>query len=214
VTACNSSLLPLIARTLLPPTGSIACGWQGQVGPRRCAINARIRVRRVSAASAERCCSAASAATAAPRRLPKRDRITSAASALTPRVKSAGPSPAARAISRQRHISVMSVSFDRTVVARLFSTRALTSSGKGSSQWRVVPFRRRSSSVMVMGGRASVSCNPGTSVVKRSSPTWTFSRARLVYAGTRTSMNASGRGELSLSFILTGRLIHKPRSSC
>jgi len=31
-----------------------------------------------------------------------------------------------------------------------------------------------------------------------------FSRARLVYAGTRTSMKASARGESSLSFIVTG----------
>ncbi len=101
-------------------------------------------------------------------------------------------------------MSDMSVSLDRTVVARLFRARALTSSGNGSSHCKISPLRRRSSSVMVTGGRASANCNPGTSVVKRSSPTWTFSRARLVYAGTRTSMNASGRGESSLPFIWTG----------
>jgi hypothetical protein len=35
--------------------------------------------------------------------------------------------------------SAMSVSLDRTVVARLFSTRALTSSGNGSSHRRISP---------------------------------------------------------------------------
>ena len=112
--------------------GSDRCGWRCQVGPRTRAISARIRVKRASVASAERRCSAASAATGAPRRLAKRDRITSALSARTPRVKSAGSSPAAKAISRHRHMSDMSVSLDRTVVARLFSTRALTSRGTGA----------------------------------------------------------------------------------
>jgi hypothetical protein len=42
------------------------------------------------------------------------------------------------------------------------------------------PLSRRSSIEIVTGGRASASCRPGTSVVKRSSPTRTFSRVLLV----------------------------------
>jgi hypothetical protein len=105
------------------------------------------------------------------RRLLKRDRITSALSARIPIAKFPGPTPAAKAISRHRQMSAMSVSLDRTLVARPLRTRALTSSAKGNSHYSTSPLSRRSSKTMVTGGRASASCNPGTSVVKRSSPT-------------------------------------------
>ena len=42
------------------------------------------------------------------------------------------------------------------------------------------PFRRRSFSAMMMGGRPSAAASPGTSVVMRSSVILTFSRARPV----------------------------------
>jgi hypothetical protein len=69
----------------------------------------------------------------APWRLLKSARITSALSARTPRVNSVGPSPAANAIYRHRQTSPTSVSLDRTLVARLFSTKALSSSANGKS---------------------------------------------------------------------------------
>jgi hypothetical protein len=46
---------------LVPPAESIARGWRCQVGPRTRAIRGCIRVNRASVASAERCCSVASA---------------------------------------------------------------------------------------------------------------------------------------------------------
>jgi hypothetical protein len=109
------------------------------------AIRARIRVRRASAASAERRCPGARAATGALRRLLKRDRINSALSARTPLAKFSGPTPAAKALSRHRQMSAMSVSLDRTLVARPLSTRALTSSAKGNSHSSISPLRRRKS---------------------------------------------------------------------
>jgi hypothetical protein len=151
-----------------------------QVGPSTRAMSACIRVKRLSAASAERRCSAARAAIGTPWRLPKSARTSLALSARVPLVNSAGPIPAANAISRHRQTSAMSVSLDRTVVARLFSTTALSSSANGNSQRSVSPLSRRSSIEIVTGGRASASCRPGTSVVKRSSPTRTFSRVLLV----------------------------------
>jgi len=168
------------------------------------ATSARIRVRRASPASAESRCPAARAVMVALGRLLKRDRITSALSARTPPAKFSGPTPAAKAISRHRQMSAMSVSLDRTLVAWPLSTRALTSSAKGNSHCRTSPLRRRSLRAMVTGGRASASWSPGTSVVKRSSPTWTFSCARLVYAGTRTSMSALGSSDPLPSFMPAG----------
>lgn len=76
-----------------------------------------------------------------------------------------------------------------------FSTRALSSSANGRSHRSVWPLSRCSSRAIVTGWRASANCRPGTSVVNRSSATRTFSRARLVYAGTRTSISAAGFGE-------------------
>jgi len=115
-----------------------------------------------------------------------------------------GPRPAANAISRHRQISAMSVSLTRTRVARLFSTRALTSSGNGNSACRTLPLSRCISSARITGARASAIESPGTSVLNRCSAIATFCRALLVYAGTSTSMNASG-GELSPPASLSGR---------
>jgi hypothetical protein len=92
------------------------------------------------------------------RRLLKRERITSALSARIPLAKFSGPTPAAKAISRHRQMSAMSVSLDRTLVARPLSTRALTSSAKGNWHCSTSPLRRRSSRTMVTGGRDSACC--------------------------------------------------------
>ena len=75
-----------------------------------------------------------SAAIAAPSRLLKRSRISLALSAPMPLAKSAGLSPPVKAISRHLQTSAMSVSLDRILVARPFSTKALSSSANGSSQ--------------------------------------------------------------------------------
>jgi hypothetical protein len=87
----------------------------GYSGPSTRVISARIRVKRASVASADSCCPSERAATGAWRLL-KIDRISSALCARTPLVKSPGPIPAAKAISRQRQMSAISVSLDRTLV--------------------------------------------------------------------------------------------------
>ncbi len=69
------------------------------------------------------------------------------------RAAQAGPSPAARAISRHRQISAMSVSLNRTFVARLLSTSALSSSANGKSHCNFCPLSRRIVSAIVTSGR-------------------------------------------------------------
>jgi hypothetical protein len=71
------------------------------------------------------------------------DPITFAVSARTPLVQSLGPRPAAKALSRHRQMFAMPVSLDRTVVARLLSTTALTSPANGNSHRSISPLRRR-----------------------------------------------------------------------
>jgi hypothetical protein len=131
----------------------LPAGAYGHPGPSTRVLRARVRVNRWSVAWAERRCSVASAAIAGPVRRANRARTMAAASGRAPPVKSDGADPAAKAISRQRQMSAMSVSLLLTRVARLLSTRALTSSANGKVAWSMSPLSRRSSSVAITGGR-------------------------------------------------------------